>query len=59
MPPKSKAQARAMAAAAAGQGDGRIPSTVAEEFMQGMTKAQYSKLPARAKKKAKRGRKKR
>lgn len=59
MPPKSKAQARAMAAAISGQGNGQIPPTVAEEFMRGMTKAKYNKLPARAKKKAKRGRKKR
>lgn len=58
MPPKSKAQARAMAAAMAGRGKGDIPPTVAEEYMKGMTKAKYAKLPARAKKKAKRGRKK-
>ena len=57
MPVKSKAQARAMAAAMAGRGKGAIPPTVAEEYMKGMTKAKYAKLPARAKKK--RGRKKR
>lgn len=51
MPPKSKAQARAMAAAMAGQGKGDIPPTVAEEYMKGMTKKKYAKLPERAKKK--------